>query len=33
MENVGKDIQKKSTRKADLENTQYKVLDGNIVIK
>lgn len=33
MENVGKDIQKTSTRKADLENTQYKVLDGNIVIK
>lgn len=33
MENVGKDIQKASTRKADLENTQYKVLDGNIVIK
>lgn len=33
MENVGKNIQKASTRKADLEKTQYKVLDGNIVIK
>ena len=33
MENVGKDIQKISTRKADLENTQYRILDGNIVIK
>lgn len=33
MENVGKDIQKASTRKADLEKTQYKVLDGNIVVK
>lgn len=33
MENVGKNIQKASTRKADLEKTQYKVLDGNIVVK
>lgn len=33
MENVGKNIQKASTRKADLKKTQYKVLDGNIVIK
>lgn len=33
MENVGKDIQKTSTRKADLEKTKYRVLDGNIVIK
>lgn len=33
MENIGKNIQKASTRKADLEKTQYKVLDGNIVIK
>lgn len=33
MESVGKDIKKASTRKADLEKTQYKVLDGNIVIK
>lgn len=33
MENVGKDIQKVSTRKADLEKTQYRILDGNIVIK
>lgn len=33
MENVGKDIQKASTRKADLEKTQYRVLNGNIVIK
>ena len=33
MENVGKDIQKISTRKADLEKTQYRILDGNIVIK
>ena len=33
MENVGKDIQKASTRKADLEKTRYRVLNGNIVIK
>lgn len=33
MESVGKDIKKTSTRKADLEKTHYKVLDGNIVIK
>ena len=33
MENVGKNIQKASTRKADLEKTKCKVLDGNIVIK
>ena len=33
MENIGKNIQKASTRKADLEKTQYKVLDGNIVVK
>lgn len=33
MENVGKDIQKVSTRKADLGKTQYRILDGNIVIK
>ena len=33
MENVGKDIQKTSTRKADLEKTKHRVLDGNIVIK
>ena len=33
MENVGKDIKETSTRKADLGKTQYRVLDGNIVIK
>ena len=33
MENVGKDIQKVSTRKADLDKTEFKVLDGNLVIR
>lgn len=33
MESVGKDIKKASTRKADLDKTQYRVLNGNIVIK
>lgn len=33
MESVGKNIKKASTRKADLDKTQYRVLDGNIVIK
>ena len=33
METIGKDIQKVSTRKANLEKTKYKILTGNLVIK
>lgn len=33
MENVGKDMRSVDTRKASLETTKYKVLNGNIVFK